>query len=134
MPNKKTNYPMQDKITTLIKKHKALHSGQVAEALRLERKVVIPWLTAMVHDKILTKEGTRPVTYRLSRHVKASEPAPVEVKRPIFDRPVFAGVDWGTSTMRPGCQDHLQHPSRRGNALVPYRAPILNAASKGLHA
>lgn len=41
----------------------------------------------------------------------------------------FLGVDWSTSTMRPGCQDFLKHPSRRGDALHPYVPPMLNASS-----
>ena len=43
--------------------------------------------------------------------------------------PPFKGVDWGLSTMRPGCQDFLNCPSRRGDGLHPHRAPILNGAS-----
>ena len=30
----------------------------------------------------------------------------------------LTGVDWGYAMSRPGCQDHLKHPSRRGNRLV----------------
>ena len=30
----------------------------------------------------------------------------------------LTGVDWGYAMSRPGCQDHLRHPSRRGNRLV----------------
>ena len=30
----------------------------------------------------------------------------------------LTGVDWDYAMSRPGCQDHLRHPSRRGNRLV----------------
>jgi hypothetical protein len=41
----------------------------------------------------------------------------------------FKGVDWSHSLQRPGCQDHLKYPSRRGDELVPYKAPVLNASN-----
>lgn len=36
----------------------------------------------------------------------------------------FAGVDWSRATMRPGCLDHLKHPSRRGDRRVPHQLPM----------
>ena len=36
----------------------------------------------------------------------------------------FLGVDWSTSIARPGCQDHLKYPSRRGDRCVPHRISI----------
>jgi hypothetical protein len=60
---------------------------------------------------------------------------PRSKKKPIkFDSPViapkpFTGVDWSTSTQRPGCQDFLKCPSRRGDGLHEYRQPLLNASS-----
>ena len=33
----------------------------------------------------------------------------------------WTGVDWSQSVQRPGCQDHLAIPSRRGDQLVPHR-------------
>lgn len=41
----------------------------------------------------------------------------------------FTGVDWSYSTSRPGCQDFLKYPSRRGDNLFPYKEPLLNASS-----
>lgn len=42
---------------------------------------------------------------------------------PVGGKP-FKGVDWSTSLLRPGCQDHLLHPSRRGDEYVPHMPPI----------
>lgn len=44
----------------------------------------------------------------------------------------FTGVDWTTSLLRPGCQDHLQHPSRRGNDLVPHHNGALKHMTSAL--
>jgi hypothetical protein len=52
---------------------------------------------------------------------------PVDVVRHV--EPPFTGVDWSTSTQRPGCQDFLKCPSRRGDGLHEYRKPLLNASS-----
>jgi hypothetical protein len=41
----------------------------------------------------------------------------------------WTGVDWSQSTGRRGCQDFLACPSRRGDELHAYRAPILNSAT-----
>ena len=51
-----------------------------------------------------------------------------KTRRPASEDP-FLGIDWSTSIQRPGCQDAFECPSRRGDQLVPYRAPILNASS-----
>lgn len=36
----------------------------------------------------------------------------------------FPGVDWSSAISRPGCQDHLLVPSRRGDVRVPHRGPM----------
>lgn len=33
----------------------------------------------------------------------------------------YTGADWASSMLRPGCQDHLLHPSRSGDARVFHR-------------
>jgi hypothetical protein len=42
----------------------------------------------------------------------------------------YTGVDWSNSIQRPGCQDFLKCPSRRGDELHPHRPPILNGATQ----
>jgi hypothetical protein len=44
----------------------------------------------------------------------------------------YAGTSWASATMRAGCQDHLLHPGRRGNRLIPHPPPIsmLSAAPR----
>ena len=36
-------------------------------------------------------------------------------------RDPYTGADWTSSMSRPGCQDHLLHPSRRNDARVFHR-------------
>lgn len=47
-------------------------------------------------------------------------------------REQFKGVDWSMSIHRPGCQDHLKCPSRRGEKLVYHTGPIgMRSNAKG---
>ena len=39
-------------------------------------------------------------------------------------RGTWSGINWAHATQRPGCQDHLLHPSRRGDQLVPHQAQL----------
>lgn len=50
------------------------------------------------------------------------QPAPKSGKAAIYEP--FKGIDWSMSIHRPGCQDHLKYPSRRGDKLVPHTGPI----------
>lgn len=36
----------------------------------------------------------------------------------------FSGIDWAAAMSRPGCQDHLLVPSRRGDVRVQHRGPM----------
>lgn len=58
-----------------------------------------------------------------------SKKKPVKFDSPVIAHKPFTGVDWSTSIARPGCQDAFQCPSRRGDTLHEYRAPMLNASS-----
>lgn len=44
----------------------------------------------------------------------------------------WTGVDWSNSLQRPGCQDHLAIPSRRGDQLVPHRPAAGMRTSHGM--
>lgn len=64
-------------------------------------------------------------------------PAPFVIPQvPKLSKPlayeVFKGVDWSMSIHRPGCQDHLKCPSRRGDNLVMHTGPIgMRSNAKG---
>ena len=46
----------------------------------------------------------------------------------------FKGIDWSMSIHRPGCQDHLKCPSRRGDNRVLHTGPIgMRSAAKDIH-
>ena len=59
--------------------------------------------------------------------VTVTWPADLQVQHwpaPTRHMAPFEGVDWSRSALRPGCQDHLLVPSRRGDVRVTHRPPI----------
>lgn len=58
------------------------------------------------------------------------QPAPKSGKSAVYE--AFRGIDWSMSIHRPGCQDHLKYPSRRGDNLVQHAGPIgMRSNAKG---
>jgi hypothetical protein len=65
-------------------------------------------------------------TGRLVRFSYGGEPAP---KREASEYKPFDGVNWASSTMRPGCQDFLKAPSLVHGERIEHRAPIHGCVS-----
>ena len=66
------------------------------------------------------KSGCKVKLYRLT-------PKPdnlVQTRDRTVSSELFKGVNWSASMQRPGCQDHLQVPSLRGNRRIPHRVFI----------
>lgn len=51
-------------------------------------------------------------------------PKPPKQERYIPKPQPFFGISWNPPVQRPGCQDFLNHPSRRGDDRVEYRPPV----------
>lgn len=54
---------------------------------------------------------------------------PADVRVQLYPPPTrkaepFGGIDWDKSVQRPGCQDHLMVPSRRGELRVMHQGPL----------
>lgn len=52
---------------------------------------------------------------------------PLARAKPVLvtnSRPTYTGPNWSHSMLRPGCQDHLQYPSRRSEARVFHRGHV----------
>jgi hypothetical protein len=96
----------------------------VAEKIGATTRSTQASIMALVADGFLKGEGIRPAVYSKTTSIRNSNN-----RLTLKDRSVFKGVDWSISTMRPGCLDHLQHPSRRADGLHTYREPLLNASS-----
>lgn len=63
---------------------------------------------------------------RLVRFAYGGDPVPT---RERAEYKPFNGVDWAGSTMRLGCQDHLQIPSLMNEERVPHCPPVHGCVS-----
>ena len=104
----------------------------------LSREQIRNNLKALVKAGRLIRRGTirKPiyqslepaVTFLAAKLQARKVPAHVETQHiptsPHLKSAEFLGVDWSTSIARPGCQDHLKYPSRRGDKRVPHRISI----------
>lgn len=99
-----------------------IKAKEVAERLQLDPLMVSQTLANLLKSKHIFAHTKGVRYYKAMKYkpvIKASE---VERHIPTGS---FHGVDWSHSTQRPGCQDHLQIPSRVGDRIVPYKAPGL---------
>jgi hypothetical protein len=114
----------RERILALITKKGPMTIREVAEKIGATTRSTQASIMALVADGFLKGEGIRPAVYS-----KTTSSGNTDTRLTLKDRPVFKGVDWSISTMRPGCLDHLKHPSRRSDGFHTYREPLLNASS-----
>lgn len=122
---------LRGRVEASLIKYGPMSSPQIAALLEVEQKKVTQSLLNLERQNRVSYEGA-PGKRIYTAKVKKTGVFATKNKSSFHDRPVFTGVDWSASIQRPGCQDALACPSRRGNELVPYRAPIINASSMKL--
>jgi hypothetical protein len=120
----------QTAIIEILKQHNGgpLKAAEIAKLTGHTVPTVTARLQAMAFDgrvKITRQPGKLPALWTLPQEL----PNAVPPRNYVAPRQAFTGVDWSASLMRPGCQDHMKHPSKRADGLHPYREPILNASS-----
>jgi len=91
----------------------------IADELKVSRDEVKAGLSFMTGDTglIRKRRGARSglvTTYSYS----VSNPS---ARSRVSERETYTGEDWSASCARPGCMDHLEHGSRRGDTVVPYQ-------------
>ena len=114
----------QEVISNLLRKFpEGLTAAELAKKSKIDtqrvhaavRNVVAIGMAFAVTDKTAPKQNRR------SRYVHSEHFSVAGSKPPSWrDAPTFTGTDWSASTMRPGCLDHEQYGSRRGDVVVPY--------------
>lgn len=75
-----------------------------------------------VIGQVRPSNGQRLKLYALKPRV--DNPTP---RRTFFGAGTWLGTDWSRAMLRTGCQDHLQYPSRRGDARVFHRGHVITA-------
>ena len=81
------------------------------------------------------KDPTAKAGYRRSRYVHVAHTRSTTPSRALSwrDGGIYKGEDWASACSRPGCLDHEQYGSRRGDVVLPYHAPsaFLRATAPG---
>lgn len=120
----------QASIIAILEDHDGgpLRAAEIAKLTGHTVPTVTARLQAMAFDgrvKITRQPGKLPALWTLPKVLHNATPP----RNYVAPKETFTGVDWSASLMRPGCQDHTKHPSRRADGLHAYREPILNASS-----
>lgn len=143
-PIRMTEHPtIRSRLLTCLASHTGcgISLDYICEQLEgpdLSREQIRNNLKALVKAGRLIRRGTirkpiyqslEPAATFLAAKLQARKP-PVHVETqhiptsPHLKSAEFLGVDWSTSISRPGCQDHLKYPSRRGDKRVMHRISI----------
>ena len=79
-------------------------------------------LTSMVRDGLVTiqRPTSKPNLYSLPFAGIVTGP------RQYVSSGTYTGPNWAQSAGRPGAMDHLKHPSRRGDVLVPHTGQMVS--------
>jgi hypothetical protein len=112
----------QEAVLAVIRRDGGLSAKEVANRLGRPLSSTAVVLGHMARNGQLAKVGSSPCLWVL-------KDAQIVPSGKVVGKTGFTGVDWGLSTSRPGCLDHLKCPSRRGDKLVYWQPPIINAAS-----
>lgn len=118
MANQK-DFNLQMLVVDILREHnRPMLAREIGDELGETSATITQVLQHLAYDgrvKCISRRKTRQPSLWTAPPKAAATPRYVQT-----DKSPFTGTDWGASTMRPGCMDHLQHPSRRGDALVPH--------------
>lgn len=89
-------------------------------------------LTSMVRDGIIqSKKAPRPHPNLYSLHEAPFAGIVAGPRQYVTGSGTYTGPDWAQSAGRPGAMDHLKHPSRRGDVLVPHTGQMVSMVGVG---
>jgi hypothetical protein len=123
MANQKSDYRLIIEKALKDRAGQEMTNDQITDITGIDKPKVIYVLRKLVGQGLRSRRAGN--TYFYSFPEMGSTPARREGAKQV----PWSGVDWSHSISRPGCQDFLDHPSRRGDALFPYKEPLLNASS-----
>lgn len=122
MPNIEPRFFFREQVIALLRETGVMKSNEIAQALNVPDRTMRTHLQHMAAEGLIVCTGDRPVMYSLRNRSQCETAKP----RTFQSSEIFTGVDWGMSTMRPGCQDHLRCPSRRGDKLVSHTGQMIH--------
>ena len=105
-----------------LRKNQPCTANELAKLTGEPINAMCPRLTSMVRDGLVTiqRPTSKPNLYSLPFAGIVTGP------RQYVSSGTYTGPDWAQSAGRPGAMDHLRHPSRRGDALVPHTGRMVS--------
>lgn len=117
-------------IIEALRKNQPCTSNELAARTGVTIKAVRARLASMVRDGIIqSKKAPHP-----HQNLLYSLPVAGIVAGPrqyVTGSGTYTGPNWEHSAGRPGAMDHLKHPSRRGDALVPHTGQMVSMVGVG---
>ena len=124
-------------IIDALRKNQPCTANELAALTGATITAVRSRLASMVRDGIIqSKEAPRrhPNLYSLPGWMEDEAPVAGIVAGPrqyVTGSGTYTGPDWAQSAGRPGAMDHLKHPSRRGDVLVPHTGQMVSMVGVG---
>ena len=127
-----------DGVLALLRSSPAgMNAAELERELGLDKTRVQAAVRSAVALRIVEghKDPTARANYRRARYVHVAHTRSNTPARALSwrDGGVYRGEDWASACSRPGCLDHEQYGSRRGDVVLPYHAPsaFLRATAQG---
>jgi len=116
-------FEFDEKAIALLKQHGSADAPMIAAALGITPQAVRRMMNRLKgQNRVHEQRSGRFISYVYGGSVVPKR----EVHIPSGD---FHGVNWASSTMRPGCQDFLKAPSLVHGQPVEHRAPMHGCTS-----
>ena len=112
-------------IIEALRKNQPCTANELAELTGEPINAMCPRLTSMVRDGLVTIQRLTSKPNLYSIH-EAPVAGIVTGPRQYVSSGTYTGPNWAQSAGRPGAMDHLKHPSRRGNVLVPHTGQMVS--------
>lgn len=115
-------------IIEALRENQPCTAKELAELTGETIKAVHSRLASMVRDGLVTiqRPTAKPNLYSLPIAGIVAGP-----RQYVTGSCTYTGPNWAQSAGRPGAMDHLKHPSRRGDVLVPHTGQMVSMVGVG---
>ncbi len=112
-----------------LRQNQPCTASALADLTGVTIKAVHARLASMVRDGLVTiqRPTSKPNLYSLPVAGIVAGPR----RQYVTGSGTYTGPNWAHSAGRPGAMDHLKHPSRRGDVLVPHTGQMMSMAGVG---
>lgn len=130
------NYPpcpiKRAEIIEALRENQPCTANELAELTGVPIKAVRARLASMVRDGIIqSKKAPHPHPHPNLLYSLPFAGIVTAPRQYVTGSGTYTGPNWAHSAGRPGAMDHLKHPSRRGDVLVPHTGQMVSMVGAG---